>query len=78
VPLTSRLTLNVFGGVHDDRNADLNRGQNGANRSGAANLMWRIAPNVMVSFEAMQIRSLFLEVAQRRVNRYDLAIAYLF
>jgi regulator of replication initiation timing len=78
VPLTQRVTLNIFGGVHDDRNADLVRGQNGANRTGAANLMWRVAPNVIVSLEAMQIRSHFVGLLQRRVNRYDLAIAYLF
>jgi hypothetical protein len=78
MPLTSRLTVNLFGGIHDDRNADLIRGQNGRNRSGGANVMVRVAPNVMVSFESMQIRSLFLGTGERRVNRYDLSLAYIF
>jgi hypothetical protein len=78
IPLTSRLTFNTFAGVHDDRNRDLNAGQNGRNRSGAANVMYRVAPNVILSFEGMQIRSTFLGAATRRTNRYDLAIVYLF
>ncbi len=75
---TSRLTFNVYGGIHDERNRDLNPGQNGRNRSGGANLMYRLAPNVMLSFEALQIRSTFIGAATRRTNRYDLTIAYLF
>lgn len=78
LPVTNRLTFNVFAGIHDDRNRDLARGQNAANRSGGANIMYRLAPNVIVSFESMQIRSTFLDTLQRRINRYDLAIAYLF
>jgi len=78
VPFTPKLTLNVFAGIHDDRNADLNRGQNGANRTGGANIMWRIAPNVIMSFESSQIRSSYIGTFNRRMNRYDLAIAYLF
>jgi hypothetical protein len=78
VPITNRVSLNLFGGIHDDRNSDLARGQNGANRSGGANIMWRLAPNVILSFESMQIRSSFVETFQRRMNRYDLAVAYLF
>jgi hypothetical protein len=78
IPLTSRLTFNTFGGIHDDRNRDLNAGQNGRNRSGAANVMYRLAPNVILSFEGMQIRSTFVGAATRRTNRYDLAIVYLF
>lgn len=78
VPFTPRVTLNVFAGIHDDRNADLNRGQNGANRSGGANIMWRFAPNVIMSFESSQIRSSYVGTFNRRMNRYDLAIAYLF
>ncbi|MBM3763790.1 MAG: hypothetical protein FJW32_00235 [Acidobacteria bacterium] len=78
VPFTPKLTLNVFAGIHDDRNADLNRGQNGANRTGGANIVWHLAPNVIVSFESSQIRSSYIGTFNRRMNRYDLAIAYLF
>ena len=78
VAATNRMTFHVFGGVHDDRDEDLNRGQNGLNRSGGANVMYRLAPNVMLSFEGMQIRSSYVGTAKRRTNRYDLSIAYLF
>ncbi|MBM3784307.1 MAG: hypothetical protein FJW30_08090 [Acidobacteria bacterium] len=77
-PLTPRVTLNAYGGIHNDRDADLARGQNGLNRTGAANFMYRLAPNVVMSFEALQIRSNFVGTFHRRMNRYDLAIAYLF
>ncbi len=75
---TSRLTFNTFAGIHDDRDRDLNRGQNGRNRSGGANVMYRLAPNVVLSFEGMQIRSNYVGTTNRRMNRYDLSIAYLF
>jgi hypothetical protein len=75
---TNRLTFHVFGGVHNDRDEDLNRGQNGLNRSGGANAMYRVAPNVILSFEGMQIRSNYVGTVNRRTNRYDLSIAYLF
>ncbi|MFN7921868.1 MAG: hypothetical protein U0Q16_17335, partial [Bryobacteraceae bacterium] len=55
-PFTSRISLNLFGGIHDDRNRDLARNAIGANRAGAANIMFRIAPNLIMSIEAMQIR----------------------
>jgi hypothetical protein len=75
---TNRITLNGFAGVHNDRDSDLVRGQNGLNRSGGANVMFQLAPNVVLSFEGMQIRSNYVGIANRRLNRYDLSIAYLF
>ena len=78
VAATNRVTLNWFAGVHNDRDSDLNRGQNGLNRSGGANVMYKMAPNVVLSFEGMQIRSDYVGTVSRRINRYDLTIAYLF
>jgi len=78
VNATSRLTLNWFGGVHNDRDTDLIRGQNGLNRSVGGNAMFKMAPNVVLSFEGLQIRSDYVGTANRRLNRYDLSIAYLF
>ena len=75
---TSRLTFNTFAGIHDDRDRDLNRGQNGRNRNGGANVMYRMAPNVVLTFEGIQIRSNYVGTVNRRMNRYDLSIAYLF
>jgi hypothetical protein len=77
VPATPRLTFNVFGGIHDDRNRDLYDGI-GSNRSQAANIQYRIAPNVILSLEAMQIRTNYLHTGLSKNNRYDLAVAYLF
>ena len=78
VAATSRVTLNGFAGIHDDRDSDLNRGQNGRNRNAGANIMYRMAPNVVLTFEGLQIRSNYVGTVNRRMNRYDLSIAYLF
>jgi hypothetical protein len=78
VPATSRVTFNWFAGIHDDRDSDLNRGQNGRNRNAGANVMYRMAPNVVLTFEGLQIRSNYVRTVNRRMNRYDLSIAYLF
>jgi len=77
-PLTPRVTLNVFGGMHDSRNRDLLANGLSVNRTGAANVMVRIAPNVFVTMEAMQLRSTYLDAGGRKNNRYDLSLAYLF
>ena len=44
----------------------------------AANIMFRLAPNVVLSFEAVNIKTLYLGLGNRVNQRYDLAIAYLF
>ncbi len=75
---TPRLSFNLMGGRHDDRNADLRTGQVGKNTAGAANLMYRVAPNVILSLEASQVRTDYLGSGLRINNHYDLAIAYLF
>ena len=75
---TNRITLNLMAGIHDDRNADLASGQNARNRQAAGNIMFRIAPNVVISFEGANFRSLYLGQGTRVNQRYDLAIAYMF
>jgi hypothetical protein len=72
------LTFNVFSGMQDDRDSDLVQGNIGRNLQAAANAMFRLAPNVVLSFEALQIRTTPVGGATRHNNRYDLAIAYLF
>ena len=78
IAATNRLTFNLMGGIHDDRNSDLASGQNARNRQATANVMFRIAPNVVLSFEAEHLRSLYLNQGTRINQRYDLAIAYMF
>ncbi|HBY64281.1 MAG TPA: hypothetical protein DEH78_31035 [Solibacterales bacterium] len=75
-----RLTFNVFGGIHDDRDSDLRYSRTlvAQNRIGAVNFMYRIAPNVIWSLEALQIRTLYLSQGNRIQNRYDMALAYQF
>lgn len=78
VPITPKVSFNLFSGIHDDRNRDLLPSGTGPNRTGGANLMFRLAPNVIVSLEALQIRTDWLNSGQRKNNRYDLSVVYLF
>jgi regulator of replication initiation timing len=75
---TNRLTLNLFAGTEDARNSELLRGNIGRNLSGGGNLMYRLAPNVVMSFETMQWRTSYIGLGTRLNNRYDLALVYLF
>lgn len=77
-PFTPRVTLNLFGGIHDDRNRDLQINNIGANRTGAVNIMYKLAPNVILTLEGMQIRTAYIGSGNRKNNRYDLSVAYLF
>ena len=82
-PLTSRLTLNIFGGIQNNSPpsyvmTDLTYGGIAQNLSYAGNLMYRISPNVVISFEALQARTRLLTEGEQVRNRYDLAFAYLF
>ena len=76
--LTPRLTLNLFGGEQQNRGSDLGTGGIAKNGAFAANLMYRLAPNVIVSFESGQVRTDRLGVGNRLNNHHDLAVAYLF
>jgi hypothetical protein len=78
VPFTSKFSLNVFGGLHDDRNEDIAANGIAVNRSGAVNIMYRLAPHIILSVEAMKQRTTFRDSGNRSNNRYDLSIAYLF
>jgi hypothetical protein len=75
---TSRLSFNLMAGRHDDRNSDLTAGMVGKNTTGAANLIYRLSPNVLFSLEAAQVRTDYLGTGIRINNHYDLAVAYLF
>lgn len=74
----SRLSFNVMAGRHDDRNADLLAGMVGKNTAWGGNAMYRIAPNVIVGLEVLQVRTDYLGTGLRINNHYDLAVAYLF
>jgi hypothetical protein len=78
VPITSRLAWDVYGGQQDDRNSDLAYGYIGKNQGYFTNLMYRIAPNVIVSIEGGQVRTTYLGMGNRLNDHYDLGLAYLF
>jgi len=75
---TSRLTFNAFTGQQDDRNSDLVPGRIGKNLVFGGNTMFRLAPNVILSFEGANIRTNYIGLGNRSVTHYDLALAYLF
>ncbi len=77
-PLTSRLTLNIFAGLQNNQVSDSVFGGIIQNFSYAGNLTYRISPNVIISFEALQARTRLLSEPEQVRNRYDLAFAYLF
>jgi hypothetical protein len=76
--LTPRLKLNAFAGEQSDRPADLTGAALRSNLAWGGNLMYHIAPNVIASLEAMQLRTKYLNTGLRLTEHYDLAIAYLF
>jgi hypothetical protein len=78
VPITARLAWDVYGGQQDDRNSDLSFGYIGKNQGYFSNLMYRIAPNVIVSLEGGQVKTTYLGLGNRLNDNYDLAVAYLF
>ena len=78
VPITARLAWDVYGGQQDDRNSDLAYGYIAKNQGYFSNLMYRIAPNVIVSLEGGQVRTTYLGMGNRLNDHYDLAVAYLF
>jgi cell division protein FtsB len=77
-PITNRLTLNLFGGEQQNRARDLMPGDIQRNLSYAANLMYRLGPNVLVGIEALQLRTRLAPSADQLRNHYDLSFAYLF
>jgi hypothetical protein len=78
VPATDRLSFHLFAGGQDDRSALLPAGQIGRNLAYGANMFYRLAPNVIVSFETSQVRTSYIQMGHRLNNHYDLAFAYLF
>jgi hypothetical protein len=75
---TQRITLNAFSGLQSNRSADLDRGDIGRNQAYGANVITRIAPNVLLGFEALQLRTRYLGLGNRLQDHYDLSLAYLF
>jgi hypothetical protein len=75
---TPRLSFHFFGGLQDNRDRDLIYSSLGANYAYAANIMYRLASNVIVSLETGQVRTDYVSRGQRLNNHHDLGLAYLF
>lgn len=75
---TDRLTFNIYAGQHDDWRRDLRFGGTDKNQAYAANAIYRIVQNVLIGFEAIQVRTTYTSVGVRKNNHYDVAVAYLF
>lgn len=76
--LGSRTDFNLIAGLDDDNNLDLTGNAVGRNLTYLANLRFRLASHVVLGPEIMQIRTNYLQTGILRVNRYDLALGYLF
>lgn len=75
---TPRLSFHFFSGLEDGRTADVAAYAIGRNWLYGANLFYRLAPNVLLGFEASQARTTYIDSSLRLNNHYDLALAYLF
>ena len=75
---TKRLTINLFDGQHDDNAHDLRGNGIDKNHNYGANAIYRLAPNILFSFEGSQVRTRYVSSGTRLNNHYDLALAYLF
>ena len=78
LPVTSRLTFNLFAGVQDNVGNTVLAGSVKQNLTYAGNLFYRLTPNVLTGIEALQQRSQLALGDTNLHNRYDLALAYLF
>lgn len=73
-----RLKFNAFAGEQANRTGDLLTNNLKSNLAWGGNLMYRLAPNLITSLEALQLRTQYLSNGLRLNNHYDLALAYLF
>jgi hypothetical protein len=78
VHTTRRLDLHLFGGLQYYESAALSAGDALRNLQYGANLLYHVAPNVVVGPEISQFRTLYLVNGTRVTNHYDLALGYLF
>lgn len=73
-----RVSLHIFGGEEANRPSDLLTNSVRRNLVYAANIVYKLAPNVLTAFESSQTRTDYISSGLRLNNHYDLALAYLF
>jgi hypothetical protein len=77
-PLTKRITWNLYSGFENDQGRYLPYDNIVRDFTYASNVAYRLSPNVIVSFEGMQLRGHTQSGLRSIHNHYDLALAYLF
>jgi hypothetical protein len=76
---TPKLTFHLIAGQHNNQESEVSEGLIYKNQGYAANLVYRLAPNVLFSLEGMQVRTSWVGSSGTRLNNhYDLGVAYLF
>jgi hypothetical protein len=75
---TPKLTFHLIAGQHNNQASEVSDGLIYKNQGYAANLVYRLAPNVLFSLEGMQLRTSYAGSGTRLNNHYDLGVAYLF
>jgi hypothetical protein len=75
---TPKLTFHLIAGQTNNQASEVSSGLIYKNQGYAANLIYRLAPNVLLSLEGMQLRTSYLGSGTRLNNHYDLGVAYLF
>jgi hypothetical protein len=75
---TPKLSFHLIAGQHNNQASEVSEGLIYKNQGYAANLVYRLAPNVLFSLEGMQLRTSYAGSGTRLNNHYDLGVAYLF
>jgi hypothetical protein len=75
---TPKLSFHLIAGQHNNQASEVAGGLIYKNQGYAANLVYRLAPNVLLSLEGMQLRTSYVGSGTRLNNHYDLGVAYLF
>ncbi len=77
-PLTKRLTFDLYAGKQVNNPRDLSAYEVSKSETFAGNILYRIAPNVVLGFEGARNRVQYLNASTFWIDRYDATVAYLF
>lgn len=78
LPITSRLTFDVYAGRQTNNARDLNQYEFVRTLTYAGNILYRLSPNIVIGLEGSHNELEYLTGKQLLTNRYDATIAYLF
>ena len=78
LPVTNRITFDIYAGLQANRSRDLSAYETAQTPTYAGNVLYRLAPNVVLGFEGAADRLQYLNGIAITANRYDATVAYLF